>query len=207
MASKSFDINELYLQSFPVKLLVGVVMILAILGIAYFALYKSQKIELEGLEAKEVQLKDEFSTKAQKAASLPELKKELAQIEEAFGILVKQLPTGAEIPNLLQELNQAGSNNSLQMSSTKPLKTEPDGPIEVLPYSISTNGSYEQFSSFAKDVGGLSRIVVLNSLNVSNDKNGRLLLEAKANTYKAAEGYVGNKQQQKPVENKAEEAK
>ena len=96
------------------------------------------------------------------------LKQELIELEEQFAVLVKQLPTEAEIPNLIQELNQAGSNNSLQMSSTRPLKSEKDGPVEILPYSISTKGSYEQFTKFAKDVGALSRIVVLNAVNVSS---------------------------------------
>lgn len=190
MASKSLDLNTAYLWPAPVKLLLGLIVILFILGIAYLAKYKGQWEELQAARGVEEGLKVEFEKKARRAAHLPALKKELADLEESFAILVKQLPTDAEIPNLLQELNQAGSNNSLQMSSTRPLKAENDGPVVILPYAISTKGSYDQLSKFAKDVGGLSRIVVLDAINVTTDKDGKLLLNAKANTYKAEQSYA-----------------
>lgn len=190
MASKSLDLNTAYLWPAPVKLLLGVVIIVAILAVGWFAKYKEQKETLDSVKAQEETLKVDFDKKAKRAASLPYLKRELVELEEQFAVLVKQLPTDAEIPNLIQELNQAGSNNSLQMSSTKPLPAQKDGPVEILPYSISTKGSYDQFTKFAKDVGSLSRIVVLNAVNVTTDKDGKLVLDAKANTYKAEQSYA-----------------
>ena len=190
MASKSLDLNTAYLWPAPVKLLLGVLIVVAILAVCWFAKYKEQKETLDAVNAEEVKLKSEFEDKAKRAATLPILKRELAELEESFAVLVKQLPTDAEIPNLIQELNQAGSNNSLQMSSTRPLPAQKDGPVEILPYSISTKGSYDQFTKFAKDVGSLSRIVVLNTVNVTTDKDGKLVLDAKANTYKAEQSYA-----------------
>ena len=190
MASKSLDLNTAYLWPAPVKLLLGVLIVVAILAVGWFAKYKEQKETLDAVNAEEVKLKSEFEDKAKRAATLPILKRELAELEESFAVLVKQLPTDAEIPNLIQELNQAGSNNSLQMSSTRPLPAQKDGPVEILPYSISTKGSYDQFTKFAKDVGSLSRIVVLNTVNVTTDKDGKLVLDAKANTYKAEQSYA-----------------
>lgn len=190
MASKSLDLNTAYLWPAPVKLLLGVLVVVAFLVVGWFVFYKEQKESLDTKQRQEETLKAEFDKKAKKAASLPVLKKELVELEESFAVLVKQLPTDAEIPNLIQELNQAGSNNSLQMSSTKPLPAQKDGPVEILPYSISTKGSYDQFTKFAKDVGSLSRIVVLNTVNVTTDKDGKLVLDAKANTYKAEQSYA-----------------
>lgn len=194
MASKSFDIHDMHLQPMWFKLLLAVLIIVVILGAAYLYKYREQLEELEIKKAEEENtLKPDYSEKTRKAAMLPVLEAELKQLEEAFAILVKKLPTDAEVPNLIQELNQAGSNNSLQMSSTRPLKTEKDDAVEILPYAISTSGSYDQFTSFAKDVGGLSRIIVLDALNVTTDSNGKIKLEARANTYKASKDYVGNK--------------
>ncbi|MBP3221744.1 MAG: type 4a pilus biogenesis protein PilO [Neisseriaceae bacterium] len=190
MASKSLDLNTAYLWPAPVKLLLGVIIVVAILAVGWFAQYKGQKETLDAAKAQEEELKVEFDKKAKRAASLPHLKKELADLEEQFAILVKQLPTDAEIPNLIQELNQAGSNNSLQMSSTRPLPAQKDGPVEILPYSISTTGTYDQFTKFAKDVGSLSRIVVLNAVNVTTERDGKLVLNARANTYKAEQSYA-----------------
>ncbi|MBQ5429570.1 MAG: type 4a pilus biogenesis protein PilO, partial [Neisseriaceae bacterium] len=127
MASKSLDLNTAYLWPAPVKLLLGVLIVVAILAVGWFAKYKEQKETLDAVNAEEVKLKSEFEDKAKRAATLPILKRELAELEESFAVLVKQLPTDAEIPNLIQELNQAGSNNSLQMSSTRPLPAQKDG--------------------------------------------------------------------------------
>ena len=190
MASKSLDFSTAYLWPAPLKLLLGVLIVVAFLGLGWFVKYKEQKENLDSAKATEETLKTEFKQKANKAAKLPILKQELIELEEQFAVLVKQLPTDAEIPNLIQELNQAGSNNSLQMSSTRPLPAQKDGPVEILPYSISTKGSYDQFTKFAKDVGALSRIVVLNTVNVTTDQSGKLVLDAKANTYKAEQSYA-----------------
>lgn len=190
MASKSLDLNTAYLWPAPVKLLLGVLVIVAFLVVGWFAFYKAQKESLDSAKVVEEEKKTEFKQKVNKAAKLPILKRELVELEEQFAVLVRQLPTDAEIPNLIQELNQAGSNNSLQMSSTRPLPAQKDGPVEILPYAISTKGSYDQFTKFAKDVGSLSRIVVLNAVNVTTDRDGKLVLDARANTYKAEQSYA-----------------
>ena len=189
MASKSLDFNNLYQQSFPVKLLVCILIPIVILVFGYIFFYKEQYEAWQSKKADEDTLRAEYTKKVGIATKLPILTKELEELQAAFALLLKQLPTDAEVPNLIQELNQAGSNNSLQMTNTTPQPVKPDGPVEILPYAISTKGSYEQLSKFAKDVGGLSRIVVLDNLNVSADKDGKLLFKANANTYKAAENW------------------
>ena len=131
--------------------------------------------------------------KSIQAASLNNLKAELASIRSAFDVLLKQLPTDAEIPNLIQELHQAGSTNGLRLDSVAPLQPENDGPIQKLPYQISITGKYSQISQFTRDVGDLSRIITLDSLklvNAGEDKEGKgnkgeLTLSAIATTYKA----------------------
>lgn len=188
--SKSIDISDLknaYLWSMPAKLVLCLVVIVAILVLSYFFVFSGLIDEYNNKKEEEANLKTDFVSKAKQAANLPVLKEELKRIEESFAILLKQLPTDEEVPNLIQELNQAGSNNSLQMSATTPENPIADGPVQILPYAISTSGTYEQFAKFGKDVGGLSRIVVLNALKVEGRGGGKLTLNASANTYKAME--------------------
>ena len=63
-----------------------------------------------------------------------------------------------------------------------------------MPYEISITGKYNQINQFARDVGGLSRIITLESLKISHvsdgknskdSKNDTLTLRAIATTYKA----------------------
>ena len=197
MASKSMknlDFNNLYLLNLPSKLFIVLIIIAAMLGLGYISLFKNQIESLEEYEAKEAELKNTYKQKSIDAASLNNLRDELAAIRSAFNIMLKQLPTDAEIPNLVQELHQAGSSNGLRLDSVMPQPPVDDGPIKRLPYSISITGNYDQISQFTRDVGSLSRIITLESLKIvqsaengdnSDGKSSILNLSAIATTYKA----------------------
>ena len=184
----SFDVNKLHLQPKPVQLLLAIVLAAALVGVGYVALFQSQLEELTAAQEKEEQLKQEFTEKAVRAASLDNLKLELQQIQESTRVLLKQLPTSAEIPTLIQELHQAAAKNGLTMSLVTPEAKVVEGPIERLPFSISVSGNYEQIAQFTRDVGQMSRIVTLANITRAageGDNKGKLVFTAMANTYKA----------------------
>ncbi|WP_118847531.1 type 4a pilus biogenesis protein PilO [Neisseria lactamica] len=198
MASKSsknnLDFNNLHLLNLPARLFIALLAVAAILGGGYAGLFKSQLESLEEYEAKETELKNTYKQKSIDAASLDNLKEELAAIRSAFNIMLKQLPTDSEIPNLVQELHQAGSSNGLRLDSVIPQPPVDDGPIQRLPYSISITGNYNQISQFTRDVGSLSRIITLESFKITQSaengggadgKSSILNLSAIATTYKA----------------------
>ncbi|HGO7102397.1 TPA: type 4a pilus biogenesis protein PilO [Neisseria meningitidis] len=198
MASKSsktnLDLNNLHLLNLPARLFIALLAVAAVLGLGYAGLFKSQMESLEEYEAKETELKNTYKQKSIDAASLNNLRDELASIRPAFDIMLKQLPTDAEIPNLVQELHQAGSSNGLRLDSVMPQPPVDDGPIKRLPYSISITGNYEQISQFTRDVGSLSRIITLESLKIAQSpenggnpdgKSSILNLSAIATTYQA----------------------
>ena len=140
MAQK-IDLNTLYKQNKLVQLGAGIVIVLLLLVAGYFAVFKGQWEEFEALQQKEEQLKQEYQSKADQAANLPVLKDELEKIRTAFNVLLKQLPTDAEIPNLIQELHQAGAKNSMRMNSVKPLPPVDLDNVQQLPYEISISGN------------------------------------------------------------------
>ena len=104
---------------------------------------------------------------------------------------MKQLPTEAEIPGLIQEMHQAAAKNNLTMSNVTPGQIVIEKPIERLPIAISVTGSYEQIAQFVRDIGKMSRIVTLANINLSSvdksakDDGSKLTFTATANTYKA----------------------
>lgn len=180
----NINLNELYKLPMTIKLLVCLGVVAGVLGAAYFLSFSSQQARLSQAKAKEETLKTEYKDKARMAAGLDGLEQELKQIEAAFGTLLKQLPTEAEVPNLIQELHQAGATNGMGMDSVKPLAPIVEGQIETLPYHISVTGNYEQIARFASDVGLLSRIVTLDQLNITRKVGDKLTLTAVANTYR-----------------------
>ncbi|MGY5237463.1 type IV pilus inner membrane component PilO [Neisseria sp. HMSC067H09] len=191
---KNLDIQNLYLLNPAAKFVLAALAIAGVLAVGYAAVFREQLETLSTQEEREAELKETYTKKSIEAASLDNLKAELASIRSSFDILLKQLPTDAEIPTLIQELHQAGSANGLRLDSVIPQVPVNDGPIQKLPYEISITGKYNQINQFARDVGGLSRIITLESLKVSHVSDGKnskdikndtLILRAIATTYKA----------------------
>ena len=190
MKSSSLDINKLYLQSKGVQLVIAAVLAVLILVLGYFILFQSQIEEYQAAQEKEDSLKSEYTSKAQMAANLENLKEELVLIEESTNVLLKQLPTDAQIPSLIQEMHQAAAKNGLTMNNVTPQAVVKDDQIQRLPFAISVTGTHEQIINFARDMGRMSRIVTLSDLSLKNvDTKGatgsKLTFDAFANTYKA----------------------
>ena len=195
---KAINLNSLPQQSKPVQLGIAGAIIVIILILAYFFVYSGLNEQISQLRQEEETLKQTYTEKSRQAAHLDALKAELDSINGSFNILLKQLPTQAEIPNLIQELHECATKNGLNMDSVTPAQvqnTESDNQtdkkselqvIQTLPYNITLTGNYNQISQFLRDVGKLSRIVTLNSIVIKrNEKDNTLTLNAVANTYKA----------------------
>ena len=161
MASKDLDFKNLHELNNPLKYGLACLLIIIILGLGYLFFFKEQLAELDVAKEKEVSLKETFRQKSIQAANLNNLKLELEALRASFDQLLKQLPTDKEIPNLIQELNQAASKNGLQLSGLFPLEPINDGAIQRLPYNLSISGQYDQVAKFARDIGELSRIITL----------------------------------------------
>ncbi|PIT15683.1 type 4a pilus biogenesis protein PilO [Snodgrassella alvi] len=198
---KAIDLNSLHQQGKPVQLGMAGGIIVVILVLAYFFVYSGQNGQLSQLKQEEETLKQTYTEKSQQATHLDALKAELDSINGSFHLLLKQLPTQAEIPNLIQELHECATKNGLNMDSVTPAQAQntysgnsgnqtdnnaEQQVIQTLPYNITLTGNYNQISQFMRDVGKLSRIVTLNAIVLKrNDKDNTLTLKAVANTYKA----------------------
>lgn len=189
MNLNELDLQKLHLAPKIVQILFAVILAALIVVAAYFAQFQTQLEEIKVAEEKEAELKGQYEAKALQAASLESLQAELKMIEQSIEYLVKQLPTGEEIPNLIQEMHNAAATNGLSFTEVVPLPNAVDGNIERLPHRIVVTGTYEQLTNLMRDMGKMSRIVTLSELNVKpHPKNKNLLtLFAVANTYKAVD--------------------
>jgi type IV pilus assembly protein PilO len=53
-----------------------------------------------------------------------------------------------------------------------------------LPIAVRVTGSYHDMGAFVADVANLSRIVTLNNLSITPQKDGALTMDATARTYR-----------------------
>lgn len=169
----------------PIKAGALAVLILGILGGAYFLDWSGQLEELEVAAQKEVQLKEQYTEKKKLAVNLEGYRKQLAEIEQSFGALLKQLPNKSEMDALLTDINQAGLGRGLQFDLFKPAAQETLTEYYAeLPVAIKVSGTYHDLGAFTSDVAKLPRIVLIQDLNISGGKESTLSMDAVAKTYR-----------------------
>ena len=171
--------------SWPVlpKLGVLLLVLLAILGAAYWFIWNDQLAQNESERAKTESLKTTFLDKKKVAIDLPAYRKQLDDIEKQFGALLKQLPGKSEMDALLTDINQAGLGRGLQFELFKPAASETVKDFYAeLPITIRVTGNYHDIGAFAGDIGKLSRIVTLNDISIAGQNT--LAMDATAMTYR-----------------------
>ena len=162
-----------------------VLIFILILVAGYLLSYQTQLENLAKEEKKEVELKNVFVEKKKLAVNLEAYQQQRAEIEQAFGALLKQLPTRSEMDALLIDINQAGLGRGLQFDLFKPAATENLTEFYAeRPINLKVNGNYHDLGAFASDISKLPRIVLLNDLNIVTGKDGVLSMDAVAKTYR-----------------------
>lgn len=165
-----------------IVILAGLFAALVVAG--WWFVWQDQLASLEAKQAEEVRLKEDFLSKKRQAVNLDFYVQQLNEIDRSFGTLLKQLPNKSEVEALLVEINQAGLGRGLQFELFKPGAEQVKDFYAELPISVKLIGSYHDFGAFAGDIGRLSRIVTLNNVAISTQKDGLLVLDAVTKTFR-----------------------
>ena len=161
------------------------ILLALIVFISYWFDWQNQMEELDSQRNKEAQLRTTFVDKKRQAINLDAYRKQLDDIEKSFGALLKQLPSKSEMDALLTDINQAGLGRGLQFELFKPAAAETISEFYAeLPIQLRITGSYHDFGAFATDISRLSRIVTLNDIGLTTSKDGQIVMDAVAKTYR-----------------------
>ena len=156
----------------------------AVSAFGWFGYWSPQFEEQEQLAQQEVSLRTAYQSKMAQAINLEALQTQKAQVDQYVERLQKQLPSKAEMAALLTDINQAGLGRGLQFELFKP------GNVVVRDYyaeqaiDIKVSGSYHDIGAFAADMANLQRIVTLNNMSLTAGKDGVLMLDAVAKTFR-----------------------
>jgi len=164
-------------------LLIG--MLVGIIVLGYFLDWQEQMESLDAGRQQEVKLKDEYVMKAQQAINLDLYRQQLREIDSSFGALLRQLPNRSQMDALLVDINQAGLGRGLQFELFKPAPAETKREFYAeLPVTLKLLGTYHDMGQFASDIGQLSRIVTLNDIGLTANKDGQLTMDVTAKTFR-----------------------
>lgn len=145
---------------------VVVFVVVAIAVGSYFQLITPMLEELSAAQAEEVPLKEEFERKQRKVAALDALKEQLAEMERSFGTLLRQLPSRAEIANLLIDISQTRLANSLEEELFQPQGESSKEFYAEVPNRIAVVGTFHEMGKFVSGVASLPRIVTIDQVEI-----------------------------------------
>ena len=188
----NLDLNNLGNASNPIKYgFLAIVFILIVAAGLYFDTQK-QLDQLKKVEKKEVELKKEFTKKADQAAKLELYKDQLAEMQASFQAILRQLPEKTDVESLLVDVSQTGLANGLEIKKFKPSAEEKKGFYAELPISLEVSGRYHDLASFISGVAALPRIVTMHDLKLERSASkesdasttDKLQMTAVAKTYR-----------------------
>lgn len=180
---KNLDINDFSSWPLPFKWAASALACLLILFAGYWFIIKGKMEQLDGARKKEDELRATFMQKKAMAINLPAYKQQMEEMEQSFGVLLRQLPDKTEIPELLIDITQAGLGRGLQFVLFKPEAKRPVEFYAELPISLQVIGTYHELGEFVSDLSALSRIVTLGNITIAPLKGSRLSMSATAKTY------------------------
>ena len=183
------DINKLDLKTLadwplPSKLVALMLLCVAIVAAGWWFDWRGGMETLDTAKQKETELRGVFTTKKNQAINLDAYKKQLADIEQAFGALLKQLPNKQEMDALITDVNQAGLGRGLQFELFKPEAETVSEFYAETPIHVKITGGYHDVAAFVSDVSKLSRIVTLQDIAMDPGKDGVLNMDAVVKTYR-----------------------
>jgi len=154
--------------SWPIAVKAGLisVLFLTIIGLAYFFSFKEQLESLERHQTTEVELLQTMERKQQQAVNLSLYQAQLKVLQAKLGKLLLQLPSKAEISELLEEISQTGLESGLKFQLFDPQpEISHDFYVEV-PINITVDGSYAQIAKFISRVASMKRIVTMHDFKL-----------------------------------------
>ena len=189
---QALDVNDVGRWPLPFRAAVIVIVFIGVLGMGiYFTIIKDKAPQLEKAEAAEIDLRQVFENKQRKAANYDDYRAQLAQIEQSFGTMLRQLPGETEIPSLIVDISQTGLAAGLQERLFEPQSEVPRDFYAEKPIRIRLTGGYHEIADFVSGIAALPRIVTLHNINITSS-GGRgvyneLTIEVTAKTYRYIE--------------------
>lgn len=178
MNLSEINLNDINLQEagdWPLagKLVLAVIIMAVVIGSGYYFFTSDQLMQLETVTHEEQKLRQEFIEKQRVTANLEAFRAQLTQMEADLAVMLRQLPTGTEMPDLLDDVSNTGKKNGLEFELFKPEAEQPRDFYAAKPITIKAKATYHQFGAFVSGVAALSRIVTLENVTLTGAGGGK----------------------------------
>ncbi|MGR8933934.1 MAG: type 4a pilus biogenesis protein PilO [Gammaproteobacteria bacterium] len=196
----NWDINAAGTWPLPFKIATALLICCLVAGGWVYYDTMEQFDALDKLESEEKTLKASFETKQKKAANLQDYRDQLKQIEASLGEMLRQMPTKAEVANLLVDISQTGLASGLEFRLFKPRAEINRDFYMELPIGIQVVGQYEELGLFVSGLASLTRLVTVHNINIDPVRgSNKMQMSATVTTYNEGERSMeaGSKKMEK----------
>lgn len=170
----------------PYRLLIFFGTIALFAGLFIYFVYIPKTEEISKTERVIAGLEQKLKRAMLRAKKLKKFEEEFALVDAQFNEALKLLPDKKEIPSLLRNITQLGSDSALEFRLFSPGRETAKEFYMEIPVSIEVSGNYHNVAVFFDKVGHMERIV--NILNVTMTPTGKrstnLVTKCDAVTYR-----------------------
>ena len=176
-------------------ILVGLIILIS--AAFYSFLYSPQADEIAKLNESIEAAQNEKSIKQKRAANLPKLQKELADLDVRLKEAIAQLPSKKEIADLLSSIATKAQESGLDIDLFRPRPENYKDFYAEIPVEMNIKGTFHNVIMFFDAIGRLTRLVNIDNVGFKNPKvsGDRMVLEftTTAITYRFLEEAERNK--------------
>lgn len=187
------------------KLLFSIGFNISIFVLLYFLVIIPQLETKTKLEEEYGKFKKELNNMIAIKNNMQKFRQEYGQLQELLQQMLKQLPETKDIPNLLRNASNVGSESRLKITYFEPRTLQSKEFYAELPFVIRYSGPFHHIGYFFDGVRKLERIINITSFTLTSTSDAKATTSLTTLTGECmAKTYVYLKEQPKPQEKKEE---
>ncbi|MFP3890383.1 type 4a pilus biogenesis protein PilO [uncultured Ralstonia sp.] len=182
---RGLNLNEPETWPIAPRILFMIVAALLVVALGWQFYWSGKFDERDAKRSEQEQLKSAYQSKLAQVINLEALRQQKVEVERRVAKLELQLPNKTEMDALLADVNHAGIARGLTFDLFRPASAVVKPYYAEIPVAVKVNGRYHDMALFAADVAALSRIVTLQDMSLTGTKDGSMVMEARAEAYRA----------------------
>jgi type IV pilus assembly protein PilO len=149
------------------KIALGVVGLVLVAGLTYFALISPKIVERDGLFLQNEGLRAEVVKARADEANLREFRAQAAALRKRLEAARDRMPLEKEMPRLYRTLTDMATQAGLSVALFQPRPPVEQAGFAEVPISVTAEAGYHQLGNFFEKVGKLARLVTLGDFRLT----------------------------------------
>jgi Tfp pilus assembly protein PilO len=154
--------------------LAAVAIIVILVVIAYFTIFKDGREKVAVLKADEARLAEALRSASDMNVELDRISEEIDHIQKNLEQFDRQLPEEKRIHDFLVEIDDLARKNSVSLKSISPGKIEKKPLYSRLPISIDGSSDFRNFYRFLFQLENIPRITMTDRLQITRILEGNM---------------------------------